>query len=492
MHSHANSSRCGMNRFRHVGPRLSWALFGILVILAGTAAIQGQIITIPHPNPPLQSGDFGSNLANVGDLDDNGMDDFAVSALYEDGQTTYSGKVYIYSGGTTPTLIRSLISPNVEEGGSFTYLCVLPDITGDGKAEIVVGAPNEDTGQYNSGRVYIFSGADSGPPIRTLVPPNPVSQGSFGRWLAPAPDMNGDGFPELIISVSEPGSYLGRVHVFSAVDGGLLYTKTSPNPQSNGGLFGGAIAGLPDLNGDGRGDFIVGAQGEDVGSKESAGRAYVFSGINGALLRTHVSPSVTAYGGFGARVLAMGDINYDGLGDYVISAPPEGALSAGRVHVYSGATGQLIRTLSSPSPVTIGSFGTGLAAIPDMSGDGMPDLAVGAYREPQGNTLAYGRFHLFRSDNWSLLQTLASPNQQIYTGYGIFIAGLHDFNGDGLGETLVSGPGELIQPDRSYAGRAYLHLAPPAPPTLTPSPIPSPSPSPSPTPAAAIDWEIYN
>ena len=77
----------------------------------------------------------------------------------------------------------------------------------------------------------------------------------------------------------------GRANHFSGASGTLLHSLVSPNAEVTS-FFGKAVAGVDDVDGDGRGDLLVGAFEETVLGQQNAGRAYLFSGATGALLAT--------------------------------------------------------------------------------------------------------------------------------------------------------------------------------------------------------------
>src|SRR5690606_2443043 len=157
-----------------------------------------------------------------------------------------------------------------------------------------------------------------------------------------------------------------------------------PHPND---FFGWNIAGVPDVDGDGRGDLII----------TNYQRVYIHSGSTGALIRTIMQPDTADPAlSFPGRVAGIRDLAGDGRGDVLIGATqcfpelntdPDNPFSrdpaAGVVLVYSGATGEHIRTLRSPrkpmawtsgDPTTFGHFGFPIAAVPDLNGDGVPDI----------------------------------------------------------------------------------------------------------------------
>ena len=250
----------------------------------------------------------------------------------------------------------------------------------------------------DAGRAYLFSGA-TGELLQTLISPNPEANGFFGFAVSGVPDADGDGRADLLVAADgEDGGAqgAGRAYLFSGASGQLLRTLESPNPEL-GGQFGSSVAGVADADGDGRGDLLVGAQFESVGLL-SAGRAHLFSGATGLLLRTFASSSPEDGGQFGSSVAGVADADGDGRGDLLIGARDDdgGERDAGRAYLFSGATGSPLRMLESLNPVVTGNFGISVAGVPDADGDGRGDFVVGAHRE-DGAAVAVGRAYLYLS-----------------------------------------------------------------------------------------------
>lgn len=135
-----------------------------------------------------------------------------------------------------------------------------------------------------------------------------------------------------------------------------------------------------DVNRDGLADFVVSAYNHAVAGAAGVGRVEVRSGADGALLRAVASPDTAPGTYFGAVVTLGGDLDGDGRADFVVGAPaasPGGRTHAGSVFLYSGASGALLRRLDGP---TAGErFGASLA-VGDVDADGRVDVAVGAPR----------------------------------------------------------------------------------------------------------------
>jgi hypothetical protein len=225
------------------------------------------------------------------------------------------------------SLLFELVSPHEETSGRFGFsVDGAGDINQDGAADLVVGARDEDGGQQDSGRAYVFSGVD-GSVLLELVSPNPVELGLFGISIAGAGDVNQDASPDVIVGATGEGQG-GRVYVLSGENGSLLFDLVSPRVRDVS-AFGNSVATTGDVNLDGAPDVLVGSPSEF----DNAGRAYVFSGQNGDLLFDLVSPNEESTGNFGARVGTAGDVDQDGAADVIVGAPSEND-QAGRAYVF--------------------------------------------------------------------------------------------------------------------------------------------------------------
>lgn len=346
----------------------------------------------------------------------------------------------------------------------------VPDLNGDGRADIAVLEPNVPNDNGSSGRVQVYSGAN-GKFLRALLP---VAWGAFtssvvfqGSMVAGVPDVNGDrrgdivvGAPSESLGVSPAGA--GRAYIFSGANGALLRTLKSPVDEEFGG-FGGSVAGVADVNGDGRGDVIIGAGSEDPGrSPMDCGRAYLFSGATGKLLRKLSSPAPQAFGLFGHYVSGVPDVNGDGRGDVLVGAMSESTVpnvsyTEGRAYLFSGATGARLRTFTSPKPVQLGHFGEVVVGIPDVNGDRRGDILITAPGHDPASSLALasGMAYLYSGASGVLLRTFVSPNKQNEGWFGFSAAGVADVTGDGRTDIVIGAVYEKVQ-SLSGAGRVYI------------------------------------
>ncbi|MEP0844688.1 MAG: FG-GAP repeat protein [Phycisphaerae bacterium] len=444
-------------------PRLLRArvcLIGALLVPALNAA--GQTFSSPAAEA---NGYFGTALAGLPDVDGDGAGDVAVGAPSENtgASPLDAGRVHVFSG-RTGALLRTLLSPNEESSGQFGYsVAGVPDVNGDGRGDVLVGAYREDPGisPTDSGRAYLFSGAD-GILLHTLASPHEDLGGNFGQSVAGVPDLDGDGAGDLVIGAyrdNPPGAPVdaGRAYVFSGATGAWIATLADPT-QEYSGYFGYRVAGLADVNGDGRGDILVGALRANGGWPTGTGRAYVFSGATGGLLLTLNSPNPENGGGFGCAVAGLEDVNGDAIGDLLVGAYQEdvaGQADAGRAYVFSGATGQLLHTLLSPNPQPSAGFGVSVADLPPGGTACQARMVVGAYRESVTGTPAEsGRAHVFSSAGLRLT-TLASSNPEAGAWFGYAVAGVPNPATACL-NILIGAPRENPGTSPADAGRAYL------------------------------------
>jgi hypothetical protein len=114
-------------------------------------------------------------------------------------------------------------------------------------------------------------------------------------------------------------------------------------------------------------------------SNKLRGAAYTFNGSTGQLLRT-LKPSVRQnFARFGASVFASDDITGDGKPDIVVGAPDQnvnGFTHAGEVFVFNGGTGRVFQSLTSASPQSGARFGLAVSSA-DFNGDGKNTAIVG-------------------------------------------------------------------------------------------------------------------
>lgn len=310
----------------------------------------------------------------------------------------------------------SIVSGNSGEGLGFA-VCSAGDVDHDGVPDWAAGAPYPGTSS-SPGHVEIHSGS-TGALLRTYTGLTP--SGYFGRSVANAGDVDGDGWPDLAVGATIAGSSSsppGSVWVYSGRDGSLLHMFQ----ETPGQTFGLAVAGIGDVNGDGRPDVAVGEPG-DASLGFFTGKVYVYSGLDGSLLST---VSGTAAGEeLGTSIVGGRDLDHDGRADFVVGSPG-GSGSLGLVRAYSGASGAVLFT-------TIGtmngqSFGRSVDFCGDVDHDGTEDLVVGSYS---------GSCTIVSGANGSILVAITGSHAD---GFGFAVCGPGDVDGDGTPDVVSGSP----------------------------------------------------
>ncbi len=433
---------------------------GLFVVCVNCVSAQAQVLHAwISPNPEV-SGAFGLAVSGAGDANNDGYADLAVGACYEDGGASDAGKAYVLSGQTGNPL-HTLLSPNPEIDGYFgCSISGAGDVDGDGFADVVAGADEEDGGAVGAGRAYVFSGQTGGP-IRTLLSPDPHFTGHFGISVSGAGEVDGDGFADVIVGAHyEDGgeTQSGRAYIFSGQTGNPIHTLLSLNPELYG-HFGISVSGAGDVNNDGFADVIVGANYENT-TLTDAGRVYVFNGHTGDILYTLLSPNPATYGYFGYSVSGAGDVNIDGYADVIVGAHynDSGAPYTGRAYVFSGRTGGLLYTLVSPNAQALGFFGYSVSGAGDVDIDGYADVVVGAYLE-NGGAVGAGRAYVFSGRTGDCLYSLVSPHPEFDGHFGFSVSGAGDVNADGKANVIVGAHDE--DGEVTDDGRAYVFIVPP-------------------------------
>jgi len=371
---------------RRVGVPLHGARVGAAYLYPGGAGG-------PAPNPAwtllgkVEGDALGSVVAGVGDLNGDGFADFAIGIPGHDTRLRNEGAVAVYFGRPGPLPSEPdlfLVGRSRDE--SFGSAIAGGDFNGDGYADLVVGAPGSYLGEVNAGAVFVYYGGPAGPASRPeTVLVGKTFDGLFGSAVAAVGDVNGDGYGDLLVGayegVADPRA-TGAAYLYYGGPRGLA---TAPalmlRGQGWGDQFGAALAALGDVDGDGFADFAVGAPKNDEAG-EDAGAVYVYhGGPRGPLSEPRTRLLGPGPGSqFGTTLAGIGDLDGDGHADLLVGAFAAGGAEEGAVFLYRGAAAGLgprpALTLHGRHPGA--HLGRGLAGGGDLDGDGRPDLAVGA------------------------------------------------------------------------------------------------------------------
>lgn len=340
---------------------------------------------------------FGSSMS-TGDFNGDGTPDLAIAA--EGGQGTGAkpaGKVYLYMGGSGFGGSPQVVTAGESKDSFGRSISMSHDINGDTFADLVVGAPHSAKAGATSGRVYVYFG-NSGGVAKT--PDLEFKQGTlndlFGSSVATG-DLTGDGQADLAIGAPHFGTeatYSGAVYVFQ---GGKELSATKHQKLYKGELtsfqdqFGWSVAIVPDVNGDGVAELVVGAPQWTSGGRQ-LGKVYLYHGATAlpdAPAATFTGS--TEAGRFGERVFTLGDLNKDGKGDWAAQASNANQ-SRGVVHFFYGGWENDFYQFSGENIAD--AAGNSVASLGDLDGNGAMDLAVGARWWDQETAENMGRVYL--------------------------------------------------------------------------------------------------
>lgn len=291
--------------------------------------------------------------------DDGGLNSGAVWVLFLDINAAVKShlKISATSGGFAGPL-----AVNDQFGTSLAWLGDLDD---DGNGELAVGAVMDNDGGISQGAVWILSLASDG----SVVSSHKISEtqggftgvldtnDQFGIGLGSPGDLNGDGTPDLAVGAradDDGGTDRGAVWIlFLATDGSVLsHAKISSTsggltgPLLDGDFFGVSITGLGDLDGDGELDIAVGSNLDDDGGGGDRGALYILflDGAGAVLSETKISADAGGFGGtldilddFSIALAPLGDLDGDGVPDLAVSSlwDDDGGADRGAVWVLS-------------------------------------------------------------------------------------------------------------------------------------------------------------
>ncbi|PSB68059.1 hypothetical protein C7B61_02905, partial [filamentous cyanobacterium CCP1] len=441
--------------------------------LGGTLGFVLEGVREGEANNPRSGDRTGHSVSGAGDFNGDGVADLIIGSFStEDG---VPGRAYVVFGQHQPfdpvfNLGEITTESGYRKGFSLSgnpldlygfFVATAGDLDKDGKDDLLIGVPGPASGS-KTGEVRIVYGKELQnesdlSSIRQTTIKGETRGDRFGNSVSSIGDIDGDGYPDLLIGARAIGmdapKNRGRTYVIFGRNkntGELLSTKTSLNVANLDGndgfkinglfeneLSGWAVSGLGDINDDGYDDFIIGANRNQSGGR--AGRAFViFGGQNfGESFDLNPSTFVRTGGRSGFVITGLSADGGDNLG---FSVSPAG----------------------------------------DFNGDSIPDLLIGAPGQQNGETAVSGRAYvIFGGEtvgagglvSLGLLNANQSPNQTNLIAFegtpsfrddktigdkaGWSVSGVGDLNDDGIDDIIIGAPESSVS-GRQAAGASYV------------------------------------
>lgn len=444
-------------------------------------------------------GEFASDLAGrmlsgAGDVNGDGIEDMFIGAFKNDEAAYDSGAAYIIYGRAEPfapvldlydlpaDVGIKILGEGEEDYASF-WVASAGDVNGDGRNDLIMGAPLNDGGGANSGAAYVIFGRDSNYlgaiNLATLAPEvgfkiSGATAGDLaGYGVSSAGDINGDGIADLIIGAPQDGlTGAGRAYVLygrqdiGAIDLAELTESQgfAISGEANGDMAGFNVAGAGDINGDGIDDIVIGATLQDSGGS-NAGAAYVIFGKNGGMGGSFDLTALDGTNGFklegaaagdetGVCVATAGDVNGDGYDDLLVGAQFSsitGTIS-GAAYLLFGKPGGFAPVLDlgnlSPRDGILfrgessgDTTGRAVSAAGDMNGDGYDDIAIGSPWNNAAGFKAGAAYVIYgRPDNRApeAIDSRVTGAEDVSYVFNLADFGFVDGDGDDLLEVLIA------------------------------------------------------
>jgi hypothetical protein len=213
------------------------------------------------------------------------------------------------------------------------------------------------------------------------------------------------------------------------------------------------MADIGDVDADGYDDLVVGAPGLAIAPGQ-IGVAVVVSGRTG--LELYRVESTEAAVGYASSVGVLGDVSGDGIPDFAVGAPFFGSGPVGppgRVFVYSGSDGAPLFSIDGTGSGSY--FGWSILGVADRNADGVGDICIGAFFEssPSGPD-DVGAVHYFSGVDGSTIRSLYGDER--FALFGFSIANIGDVDGDGVEDLAVGSPGRGRDGFAEF-GAAFFH-----------------------------------
>ncbi|MFC2137426.1 FG-GAP-like repeat-containing protein [Bacteroidota bacterium] len=371
-------------------------------------------------------GELGFSVSAAGDVNSDGYDDIIIGEKRKN-------NAYILFGSENPDSIFDITIVDSNYYSSLGY-CVskLGDVNNDGYDDVIVGAPESNFNGTNSGKVCIYYGSENMDSIADINFTGETAEDYFGSVIASAGDVNNDGFDDLLIGLPNDDSLGYNAGVVYFYYGGITKKDkpdlifTDKNPDAND-YYGYSVSGAGDVNNDGFDDIVISAP------VNQSGRAYLYYGsVSMDTTADLVFMSSDDEYEFGESVSCAGDVNNDGYDDIIIGAPS--MYDSGMVHIYFGGV-----TMDNAADVTIygktkSHIGTAVSSIGDINNDGFDDVI---FADVRANNYTGEVFVLFGGSTMDNMPDLSFSGRESYQHFGLSVSYAGDLNGDNYDDFVI-------------------------------------------------------
>lgn len=395
----------------------------------------------------LDAGDGVGPIHTLVDLDGDGASELLVGAPSEDAFYVIAVPLRGDESLANPQAKRRYVGG----GTSFGSALAAGDFDGDGVSEVAVGAADDGTLGPYAGRIWLFAGPLTGSTTEasaTRYIDAESARTGLGDALVTVPDADGDGLADLLVGAPDYGLGAGRVYLLGGSSTDLtapIATFDAATPLDRAGVS--VAAG--DVDGDGLSDLVIGAP---IGPE-----AYVMAaGVTGVVDLSDADATINGRGsGYqtGKDVAVVGDQDGDGLADVFIGGPTSSSSVAA-----TGGEAWIIRTPLAGDVIlgrhqwatlvgeALGDAVGGSVAGGDLDGDGRDDLVVGAVGNDRAATDA-GAAYVFYGIGGGITELADADAVLLGHAAGIALGSglaLGDLDGDTYADLVAGGVGESV------------------------------------------------
>ncbi|MET7256237.1 FG-GAP-like repeat-containing protein [Dyadobacter fermentans] len=370
---------------------------------------------------------------------------------YDLGEENEGGAFVYKGGPFVLTAIAVTFQSNQKDAQMGYSVASAGDFNGDGFSDVLVGVPYYDKDAIDDGIAKLYLGSDKffTDPITSYQFGNGHAGALMGITVATAGDISADGFSDVLIGASQDTqgeSKEGTVAVCRGSANGNLFSNftylqiNQPNAQ-----FGYSLAPAGDIDADGFSDIIVGARWYTNGQgQEGEGAAFIYRGGSNGLQGSPTILEGNQYNAaMGNKVSSAGDVNGDGFADILIGAPlfTISQNSEGAVFVYYGSTtGVSIATKTTISVNQLAYIGSSVSCAGDVNDDGYTDIVLGAIHYQTSQILGGAAIVYYGSANGVSQEKTIITSDTDFSEMGQSVSGAGDINGDGVSDLIVGAP----------------------------------------------------